>query len=72
MSATGRCHGESACTDQCRPAVQRAYRELRDHGQPETVCLEAAVRVYRWHHPEADAALAGHLVSSWVFEGRPN
>mgnify|MGYP006285197493 CR=1 FL=1 len=72
MTADGRCDGEASCADGCRRAVQRAYRELRDRGQPEKVCLDAAVTVYCWHHPEADATLAGHLVSSWVFEGRPN
>jgi hypothetical protein len=58
-----------ACGDRCRPAVERTYREMRGHGQPETVCLEAATTVYRWHHPEVPLPAALHRVSSWVFDG---
>lgn len=53
-------------SDCCRPAVERAFRELRACGQPGQYCLEAAVTVYRWHHPEVlpDAAL--RTVQDWI------
>lgn len=53
----------------CRAAVTRAYNGMLVGGVPNTVALEAATRVYRYHHPEADYDAAHHTVESWVFRG---
>jgi len=59
-------NGDGDC---CRPAVVRAYREMRDRGQPDRFCYEAAMAVYRWHHPETPDEGAEAIVSGWVFDG---
>ncbi|MEI6560323.1 MAG: hypothetical protein WCO00_18140 [Rhodospirillaceae bacterium] len=53
----------------CRPAVQRAYRELCERGEPERFAFEAALTVYRWHHPEVDTAAAADIVARWLWNG---
>ena len=50
------CGDDLSC---CRPAVRRAYTELRQCGQPERYAFEAAMAVFRYHHPAADAATGG-------------
>ncbi len=50
----------------CRAAVQRCYAGLCGCGQPERYALEAAVTVYRYHHPESSAHQAEAIVSHWV------
>lgn len=57
-----------AC-DGCMPAVVRAYRELRARGEPDRFAFEAAVAVYRWHHPDVPAAEATSIVADWVWDG---
>ncbi|WP_044564143.1 hypothetical protein [Azospirillum sp. B4] len=63
------CRGDTS--DCCRPAVVRAYQEMRGRGQPEKFCLEAAIAVYRWHHPSAcdlpPEVMA--MVTGWVHDG---
>jgi hypothetical protein len=46
--------------------VQRCYSGLCRCGQPERYALEAAVTVYRYHHPEIPPAQAETIVSHWV------
>ena len=53
----------------CRAAVSRAYTEMLDCEAPEHVAMEAARRVYRYHHPEASDDEAAQIVESWVFRG---
>lgn len=53
----------------CRQAVRRAYRELRDKGQPDRFALEAALAVYLWHHPEARPEGATLVVETWISDG---
>lgn len=60
------CRDTGTNGDCCRPAVERAFRELREKGQPERYCLEAALTVYRWHHPETPEAQAAGIVAGWV------
>ncbi|NUB16602.1 hypothetical protein GAY28_31490 [Azospirillum brasilense] len=50
----------------CRDAVQRCYAGLCDCGQPERYALEAAVTVFRYHHPETPPFQAETIVSQWV------
>jgi hypothetical protein len=60
------CGSEASC---CRPAVQRAYSELRQCGQPERYAFEAAVAVYRYHHPGTMTRQAELVVAEWVWDG---
>lgn len=49
----------------CRSAVMRTYKAMKKD-EPETIALEAAIRVYRHHHPE-DCIETAHLtVERWV------
>lgn len=59
-------HPAAGTGDCCRTAVTRAYREMRACGVPDPHCLDAALAVYQWHHPEAQAASAAAIVGSWV------
>jgi hypothetical protein len=42
---------------------------MLDGGAPDSVALEAALRVYRYHHPDAADELAQTMVETWVFRG---
>lgn len=57
------CEGTADC---CRPAVMRAYSELREVGQPDRYAFEAALTVYRFYHPETPPDQAELVVSGWV------
>jgi hypothetical protein len=50
----------------CRDAVQRCYAGLCRCGQPERYALEAAVTVFRYHHPDSCPMMAECIVSHWV------
>ena len=50
----------------CRDAVKRCYAGLCGCGQPERYALEAAVTVFRYHHPESCPMMAETIVSHWV------
>lgn len=56
----------------CRAAVTRAYRSLASDQVPNRVALQAAVRVYRHHHPEVPLSRATETVECWVFDGLLN
>jgi hypothetical protein len=60
-----------ACGDicACRRAVLRTYRALQGDTVPDSVALEAAVRVYRHHHPEVPVVQAVQTVECWVYDG---
>ncbi len=48
----------------CYSAVMRAYESMSN--EPPHIAMEAAQRVYRYHHPE-DTKLDAHLtVERWV------
>lgn len=57
------CEPEGSC---CRPAVARAYREMRDRGEPESYAFDAALVVFQWHHPGTDIDHARAIVGAWV------
>ncbi|MFV3076714.1 hypothetical protein [Niveispirillum fermenti] len=59
-------HPAAGSGDCCRSAVTRAYREMRSRGVPDSHCMDAAVAVYQWHHPEAMAPSAADIVGMWV------
>ena len=59
-------HPAAGSGDCCRSAVTRAYHDLRSRGVPDTHCLDAALAVYQWHHPESQPISAAAIVGSWV------
>ena len=54
--------------DCCIGAVRRAYAGLLAVGQAETTAYSAAIKVFRWHHPEVSPQSAATLVRGWVLE----
>lgn len=52
--------------DCCIGAVRRSYSEMCSSGAPEAAALDAALAVFRWHHPEVMADSAVTLVRGWV------
>lgn len=50
----------------CRMAVTRTFRELRDRNVPDESALESAARVYRFHHPKVSEEDARSVVSRWL------
>jgi hypothetical protein len=61
--------GDSYLDCHCHRAVMRAYAEMIAVGAPRTVALEAAVRVFRYHHPEVASFRAHDKVETWVHTG---
>ena len=55
----------------CRGAVLRTYGELIKD-EPEQVALSAAIRVYRYHHPEDSVDMSSLTVERWVYADRAN
>ena len=53
-----------ACS--CREAVTRAFRGMTVSGALPSVALEAATRVFSYHHPSADYMHARRTVEQWV------
>lgn len=52
----------------CYSAVMRTYKSMLS--QPEHVAMEAAQRVYRFHHPEDSKSDAHLTVERWINEER--
>lgn len=50
----------------CRNATTKAYSELRKRGETENDAYDAAVRVYRHHHPEHPRVHAYEVVADWL------
>ena len=48
----------------CRGAVLRTYNAMLD--EPEQVAFDAALRVYRYHHPEDSGETSQLTVERWV------
>ncbi len=55
-------------TFSCKTAVLNAYRNLRETGLDDAYSFQAAVRVYRHHHPEIGQADANYRVADWIDE----
>ncbi len=53
----------------CRSAVERAYAGMIASGAPNQVAMEAATRVFRYHHPECSSRHAQDTVETWLFTG---
>ncbi len=54
----------------CYRAVTRTYRDLVDDQLPEYIALQAAKRVYYFHHPEDNEEEGGITVERWVYAHR--
>lgn len=50
----------------CQSAAMRAYGELRGHGVRDRDAFNAAVRVFRHHHPETPFHEANYVVADWL------
>lgn len=53
----------------CHGAVLRVYNGLVEAGRPECNAMEAAMIVYRHHHPEDSKSDASLIVERWVNAG---
>jgi len=58
---------KEAADCQCHGAVMRTYKSMVSD-EPAHVAMEAAQRVYRFHHPEDSLADAHLTVERWVNE----
>jgi hypothetical protein len=52
----------------CYGAVMRTYKSMSD--EPDYIALEAAKRVYRFHHPEDSKLDSAITVERWINETR--
>ena len=59
---------KSASDCKCYGAVMRTYKSMNSD-EPEHVAFNAALRVYRYHHPEDLKSKARLTVESWVYAG---
>jgi hypothetical protein len=50
----------------CRPAVERAFTKLTADGVPKRHAIEAAIIIYRYHHPEVPLGCAVAEVCRWT------
>ncbi len=58
----------SNCSDPraCQSAAMRAYSELCRSGVWDRDAFNAAVRVFRHHHPETPSHEARYVVADWL------
>lgn len=52
----------------CYGAVMRTYKAFSD--EPYHVAMDAARRVYRYHHPEDNIEIAHLTVERWINQSR--
>ncbi|NQU70969.1 MAG: hypothetical protein HQ514_10490 [Rhodospirillales bacterium] len=52
----------------CKQAALRAYAELRSRGKTDPAAFDAAVAVYRHHHPESPRRDSNYIVAGWIEE----
>lgn len=52
----------------CKRAALRAYAELRTRGKTDPAAFDAAVAVYRHHHPETPKDESNFIVAGWIEE----
>lgn len=60
--STGKINLDDDC--KCHKAVMTAYEGMKHCG--EETALDAALRVYRFHHPEDAVDVASLTVERWV------
>ena len=59
---------KQAADCKCYGAVMRTYKSLDD--VPEAIAMQAAKRVYRFHHPEDSKLDSAITVERWINESR--
>lgn len=64
--------GDSYLDCHCHRAVMRAFGQMVAKGAPRTVAIEAAIRVFCYHHPEVPSFRAHDMVETWVYRGPLN
>lgn len=60
---------KSAGDCKCYSAVLRTYKSLLQSDCSDKMACEAALRVYRYHHPEDRKDRARLTVESWIYAG---
>ena len=50
----------------CRAAVERCYAELCARSEPPLRAREAALIIFRYHHPEVPLDEAASLIEMWT------
>ncbi len=51
----------------CKAAAVNAYNNTKEHGFAESEAVDAAFRIYRYHHPQ-DTIEDSHLtVERWIY-----
>lgn len=58
---------ETRCV--CKEAAMQAYRGLLAAGVAESIAMQAATRVYAYHHPEDPKHVASLTVERWAHAG---
>ena len=52
--------------DVCYRAVTETYRQLRARGMTDLASFNAAVSVFRHHHPDVAAERVPYMVADWI------
>jgi hypothetical protein len=55
---------------QCRPAALRAYKGMLKAGAAETEAVEAAYKIYRFHHPLDEIQTSRLTIERWIYAER--
>lgn len=55
-----------SCRCVCKNAVFNAYNGLVGAGQSHRHAMDAAMKVYRYHHPQDSAEAAEQIVERWI------
>jgi hypothetical protein len=50
----------------CRSTVKRVFRDLRGRRIPLPDAFDAALKIYRLHHPDVPKAWARRQISIWL------
>ena len=51
----------------CRRAVMNGYYGMKQSGAAESEAMDAARRIYSYHHPEADISLSRLTIEGWIY-----
>lgn len=63
------CEGVREPADcKCYGAVMRTFSSMSD--EPRHIAMQAALRVYRYHHPEDNRLDSKLTVESWINQGQ--
>lgn len=54
----------------CKPAALNAYTGMLEHGSSENEAVEAAYRIYRYHHPLDTKEDSRLTVERWIYSER--